>query len=122
MSGGSPKVKNGSNENDLVYELRDGWSKRITQRQSGNSAGLLDVYLTPPAKYPHKRLRSTNELVAFLIKHPECPFDPRDRLKSSFSAEIFYDKFSHNFPPKTTLSLNRVTITNLKLTKCSFCP
>jgi hypothetical protein len=103
MSGGSPKVKNGSNENDLVYELRDGWSKKITQRQSGKSAGHKDVYLTPPAKYHQKQLRSSNELVAFLIKHPECPFDPRDRFKSSFSAEkIFYDKFSHNFPPKTT--------------------
>jgi hypothetical protein len=72
-----PILKPGTTDHDHIYDLPDGWSKRITQRQGGASLGAWDAYLMPPIEYKHKRLRSVVELMEFLIKHRDCEIDPR---------------------------------------------
>ena len=51
---------------DQVIDLPGGWVKRIVHRASGATQGRFDVYLTAPGA--RKRLRSTRELVNYLVK------------------------------------------------------
>ena len=72
-----PFLREGSTDKDLTYELPDGWSKRIIQRQTGVSIGTWDAYLFPPPSYRHKKLRSVVELINFVLKFKDCKIDAR---------------------------------------------
>ena len=58
---------------DSSYVLPDGWTKTVVTRKSGASAGVYDVYLTPPKG---KRLRSNNDILRFAVQNPNVPLDP----------------------------------------------
>ena len=49
-----PLLRDCSSDNDKVYDLPDGWAKRIIKRQSGSSSGIWDANLHPPPEYHHK--------------------------------------------------------------------
>lgn len=70
-----PILKEGSTDKDQIYELPDGWTKRIVQRQAGATVGTWDAYLFPPPSYKHKRLRSVIELFNFVLKHKDSKID-----------------------------------------------
>ena len=48
---------------DVVFDLPGGWQKRLTQRNSGASAGRIDVYLHPPKGH---KLRSAPDLKKYI--------------------------------------------------------
>jgi hypothetical protein len=73
----TPISKPVSNLRDHFYDLPGGWTKRITERKSGASVGLRDVYLYAPTKYNREKIRSVVELTRFLVKHRDCNIDPR---------------------------------------------
>ena len=70
-------TQNTSTDQCIIYNLPDGWTKRMVQRQGGVSVGKWDTYLIPPSELGKRQIRSVVELSDFLVRHPHVRVDPQ---------------------------------------------